>query len=72
MLVIHGEKDPMATVGHVREFVAAMRDRSESPVAYAEFPAAGHNFDLFASLRNAAATTAIPEFTAWLTRRRTA
>jgi acetyl esterase/lipase len=71
LLVVHGEKDPMAPAGHVREFVAMMRARSESPIAYAELPAAGHNFDLFASLRNAATTTAILEFTAWLTGRRT-
>ncbi len=66
LLVVHGEKDPMATAGHAREFVAAMRARDESPVAYAELPAAGHNFDLFASLRHAAVTTAVLEFTAWL------
>ena len=49
-----------------------VRARHESPVAYAEFPAAGHNFDLFASLRNAAVTTAVLEFTAWLLDRRAA
>lgn len=69
LLVVHGEKDSMAGVGQAREFAAAMRARSDAPVAYAELPAAGHNFDLFASLRNAAATTAILEFTAWLTGR---
>ncbi|MEA5116013.1 MAG: alpha/beta hydrolase [Propionicimonas sp.] len=70
LLVVHGEKDPMASVGHVREFVAAMRARDESPVAYAELPAAGHNVDLFASLRHAAITTAVLEFTDWLTANR--
>ncbi|MCW5952670.1 MAG: alpha/beta hydrolase [Propionibacteriaceae bacterium] len=69
LLVVHGEKDPMATAGHVQEFVEAMRARGESPIVYAELPAAGHNFDLFASLRHAAVTTAVLEFTAWLTRR---
>lgn len=72
LLVVHGEKDPMATAGHVREFAEAMRARGESRVVSAELPAAGHNFDLFASLRHAAVTTAVLEFTAWLTGRRTA
>ncbi len=72
LLVIHGEKDPMASAGQAREFAEAMRARRESPVGYAELPGAGHNFDLFASLRHAAVTTAVLEFTGWLTGRRTA
>ncbi|MCA0252392.1 MAG: alpha/beta hydrolase [Actinobacteria bacterium] len=71
LLVVHGEKDPMAAAGQAREFAETMRAGGGSPVAYAEFPAAGHNFDLFASLRHAAVATAVLEFTTWLTARRT-
>lgn len=65
-LIIHGEKDPMAPVAMAQGFVHAMRARDEGPVAYAELPGAGHNFDLFASLRHAAVTTAVLEFLGWL------
>lgn len=59
----------MAGAGQAREFAEEMSTRHDSPVGYAELPGAGHNFDLFASLRHAAVTTAVLEFVAWLTQR---
>lgn len=67
MLVVHGQKDPMAPPVVAEDFVAAMRTRGEGAVAYAELPGAVHNFDLFACLRHAAVTTAALEFLAWVT-----
>lgn len=68
--IIHGDKDPMAPVAMAQRFAHTMRARDEGPVAYAELPGAGHNFDLFASLRHAAVTTAVLEFLGWLVENR--
>lgn len=67
VLVIHGEKDPMAPSSVPQRYVDTMRARGEGPVAHAVLPGAVHNFDLFASLRHAASTTAVLEFLAWVT-----
>lgn len=68
VLIVHGEKDPMASAAGAREFTARLRDRRQGPVAYAELPGAVHNFDLFASLRHAAVTTAVLEFVTTIAR----
>lgn len=67
-LIVHGELDPMASADGAREFAVRMRERRGGPVAYAELPGAVHNFDLFASLRHAAVTTAVLEFVTAVTR----
>ena len=49
--VIHGSADNLAPVGQAREFSAALREVSRSPVLYAEIPGASHAFDVFHSVR---------------------
>lgn len=68
LLVVHGQKDPMAFASGARDFAEEMRARRGGPVAYAELPGAVHNFDLFASLRHAAVTTAVLDFVTWVRR----
>jgi acetyl esterase/lipase len=64
MLVVHGEKDMMIPVSDVRAFVERVRAVSSRPVIYAELPGAHHDFDLFESIRSAAVSQAVEQFTA--------
>ena len=64
MLVVHGEKDILASVSGVRAFVERVRAVSSRPVIYAELPGAHHDFDMFESIRSAAVSEAVAEFTA--------
>jgi hypothetical protein len=45
-----------------RAFAAARRERSRSPVVYAELPGAQHQFDLFHSVRCSAVCNGIKAF----------
>ncbi len=69
LLVVHGDADPMVGAAGVRGFIDELRARGPGPIGYAELPGAGHNLDLSASLHHAAITTAVLEFTRWLTQR---
>jgi acetyl esterase/lipase len=64
MLVVHGEKDMWMPVSDVRAFVERVRAVSGRPVIYAELPGAHHDFDLFESIRSAAVSQAVDQFTA--------
>jgi acetyl esterase/lipase len=64
MLVVHGEKDMMIPVPDARAFVERVRAVSSRPVIYAELPGAYHDFDMFESIRSAAVTKAVEQFTA--------
>ena len=64
MLVVHGEKDILASVSGARAFVERVRAVSSHPVIYAELPAAHHDFDMFESVRSAAVSEAVEQFTA--------
>lgn len=64
-LVIHGTHDTLAPVGEAREFVAALRDVSRSPVAYAELEGAQHAFEVFHSPRTAHVVKGVSEFLCW-------
>ena len=64
MLVVHGEKDMWIPVSDVRAFVERVRAVSSRPVIYAELPGAHHDFDLFESIRSAAVSQAVEQFTA--------
>ena len=66
LLVVHGEKDPMASCPAARAFAASMSARGGGPVGFAELPGAVHNFDLFACLRHGAVTSAVLEFVTWI------
>jgi acetyl esterase/lipase len=64
MLVVHGEKDMLVPVSEVRAFVERVRAVSSRPVIYAELPGAHHDFDMFESIRSAAVSQAVEQFTA--------
>jgi acetyl esterase/lipase len=44
ILVVHGEKDILASVSGARAFVERVRAVSSRPVIYAELPGAHHDF----------------------------
>jgi acetyl esterase/lipase len=64
--VVHGEDDSIIPVGEAREFVAAMREVSKSPVAYAELPHTQHGFDIFGSPRAHYTADAVAQFLSWV------
>jgi acetyl esterase/lipase len=64
MLVVHGEKDILASVSGARAFAERVRAVSSRPVIYAELPGAHHDFDMFESIRSAAVNQAVEQFTA--------
>ena len=49
-----------------RAFVERVRAVSSHPVIYAELPGAHHDFDMFESIRAAAVSQAVEQFTASL------
>ena len=63
MLVVHGEKDILASVSGARAFAERVRAVSSRPVIYAELPGAHHDFDMFESIRSAAVSQAVEQFT---------
>jgi acetyl esterase/lipase len=60
--VLQGENDTLVPVETARTFVERLRAVSGSPVAYAELPLAQHAFDVVASLRCQATTSAVGDF----------
>ena len=64
MLVVHGEKDMMIPAPDARAFAERVRAVSSHPVTYAELPGAYHDFDLYESIRSAAVSKAVEQFTA--------
>ena len=64
--VLHGEDDSLIPVEEAREFVAALRPVSKSPVAYAELPYAQHAFDIFGSPRAVQSAEAVTRFLSWV------
>ena len=64
MLVVHGEKDMWISSSNVRAFVERVRAVSVHPVIYAELPGAHHDFDVYESIRSAAVSRAVEQFTA--------
>ena len=60
--VLQGENDTLVPVEMARTFVESLRAVSRSPVAYAELPLAQHAFDVVASLRCQATTSAVSDF----------
>jgi len=60
--VIHGRNDTLIPVAEAREFVAALRAVSTSPVLYAELPYTQHAFDVLPSVRSANAVAAVVRF----------
>jgi acetyl esterase/lipase len=60
--VLHGGNDTLVPVETARTFVERLRAVSNAPVAYAELPLAQHAFDVLASLRGQATTSAVGDF----------
>ncbi len=60
--VLHGVNDTLVPVETARTFVDRLRAVSREPVAYAELPLAQHAFDVLASLRCQATTSAVGDF----------
>jgi acetyl esterase/lipase len=60
--VLHGRNDTLVPIGTARVFVKRLRAVSTQPVAYAELPLAQHAFDVLASLRCQATTSAVGDF----------
>lgn len=64
--ILHGQDDSLIPVQEGREFAAALRDVSKSPVTYAEIPHAQHAFDFFGSPRGHYTARAVGEFLSWV------
>lgn len=64
--VLHGENDSVIPVGEGREFAAALKEVSESPVVYAEIPHAQHAFDFFGSPHGHFTADAVEKFLDWV------
>jgi acetyl esterase/lipase len=60
--VIHGAHDSLVDVAEARELVARLREKSDSPIVYAELPGAQHAFDVFASIRSAHVIRGVERF----------
>jgi acetyl esterase/lipase len=60
--VLQGRNDTLVPVQVARTFVERLRAASGHPVAYAELPLAQHAFDILASLRCQATTSAVADF----------
>ena len=60
--VLHGMNDTLVPVTEARRFVKALRDASQSVVAYAELPRTQHAFDVLPSVRPANAVAGIVRF----------
>ena len=63
--VIHGVNDTLVPVGQARRFVAALREVSESAVAYVELRGAQHAFDIFPSVRSQHSVRSADLFLRW-------
>jgi acetyl esterase/lipase len=63
LLVVHGGQDMMVPPAAARAFADRARAVSGHPVRYAELPGAHHDFDLYESIRSAAVSTAVEQFT---------
>jgi acetyl esterase/lipase len=60
--VLQGVNDTLVPVRTARVFVERLRAISQEPVAYAELPLAQHAFDVLASPRCRATTSAVGDF----------
>lgn len=63
--VIHGRNDTLAPVKQARALVAALREKSDAMVTYAELPGAQHAFDVFSSARSQHTIAAVQRWLQW-------
>jgi acetyl esterase/lipase len=64
--ILHGTDDSLIPVPEAREFVAALREKSDEVVAYSEIPHAQHAFDIFGSPRGHYTAEVIERFLSWV------
>ncbi len=69
--VLHGTFDSLAFVEEARHFVAALREATGAPVAYAEVPAAQHAFDTFHTVRGTHVVNGVARWLDWVQSSRT-
>ncbi|MEJ7633519.1 alpha/beta hydrolase [Aeromicrobium sp.] len=63
--VIHGRNDTLAPVHQARALVAALQERSDATVTYAELAGAQHAFDVFSSIRSQHTIAAVQRWLQW-------
>lgn len=61
-LVIQGSHDSLVWADEARDFAQTLREKSQSPVHYLQFPGGQHAFDTFHSVRSAYAVRAAAAF----------
>jgi len=61
-MVVHGRSDSIIPVEQARAFATHLRERSRSPVAYAELPRGQHGFDIISTQRTRQVCVAIGDF----------
>jgi acetyl esterase/lipase len=65
--ILHGQDDSIIPIPEGREFAAALKETSKSPVVYAEIPHAQHAFDFYYGSPRAHYTAqAVEEFLSWV------
>lgn len=65
-LIVHGTLDTLAPVQEARAFMEMLREKSRSPVVYAELRGAHHAFEIFHSIRELHTVAGVDQFLAWL------
>ncbi len=63
--VIHGRNDTVVSVKQARSFVAALQEKSDASVTYAELPGAQHAFEVFSSIRSQHTIAAVSRWLQW-------
>lgn len=63
--VIHGRNDTVVSVNQARAFVAALEEKSDASVTYAELPGAQHAFEVFSSIRSQHTIAAVQRWLQW-------
>ena len=64
--VIHGANDTLVEVAQARAFVEALREATDSPVAYSELAGTQHAFDVFPSVRSQQSVRSAERFLRWV------
>jgi acetyl esterase/lipase len=62
LFAIHGNNDCLAMVEDARDFVEALRTKSQAPVLYAELEGAQHGFEIFHAVRTEFTIEAVGKF----------
>ncbi|GAA3521294.1 alpha/beta hydrolase [Aeromicrobium panaciterrae] len=63
--VIHGRNDTVVSVNQARAFVAALKEKSDASITYAELPGAQHAFEVFSSIRSQHTIAAVARWLQW-------